>query len=77
MYLGKTAKERAKFIANTASGIYTGETEDGEYCEVYLNQGDGMIVKIQRKEKPEWLECIEYGKDGFQESVAYEPYKAN
>ena len=74
MYLGKNEKERSKFIASTESGVYTGETESGEYCRMHLEKGQGMIVKIQREGKEEWFECIEYDKDGYQISVFYEPF---
>ena len=75
MYIGKNEKERAEFIAKTASGVYDGTTEDGEFCLLHLVKGESMVVKIQRKTKLDWLECIEYDDEGFQVGVFYEPYK--
>lgn len=75
MYIGKTERERAKFIANTSSGTYDGTTECDEYCVLHIEQGESMILKIQRKSKLEWLECIEYDKDGYQIGVFYEPFR--
>ena len=75
MYIGKNDKERAEFIETTASGVYDGTTEHDEFCLLQVEKGDYMIVKIQRKEKPEWFECIEYDKHGCQVGVFYEPFR--
>ena len=75
MFIGRAPNERANFIANTNSGTYKGTTEADESCILTLQKGEGMIMKIQRKEKPEWFECIEYDNDGCQIGVFYEPYK--
>jgi hypothetical protein len=53
MFIGRTPNERASFIANTNSGTYKGTTEADESCTLTLQKGEGMIMKIQRKEKPE------------------------
>lgn len=53
MFIGRTPNERANFIANTNSGTYKGTTEADESCTLTLQKGEGMIMKIQRKEKPE------------------------
>lgn len=64
---------RKQFIKNNESSIYTGKNVDGEDVIVCLNQNEGMTVKTSHKNKPRWLECIEYDEEGYRISVSYEP----
>lgn len=64
---------RKEFIHNTESGLYEGTNIDGEKVLIMLERKVGMDVKTQKKNKPKWLEVVEYDSDGFQLSVSYEP----
>ena len=70
----ETREDRARFIAENESSIYTGKNIDNEEVIVMLQQNEGMIVKTRYDNKPQFLECLEYDDGGFQTSVSYEPY---
>ena len=72
----KTINDRKEFIKENESNIYTGMNEDGEEVIIFLEQNDGMIIKTRHANKPKYFECIEYDNDGYQLSVAYEPYES-
>ena len=63
---------REIFIECMESNVYDGTNVDGEETLVFLEQGEGMIIKTCHKEKPDWYECVHYDKEGYQEGVSYE-----
>ena len=66
-------KTRAKFIAENPNEGFSGRNDKGELVYVGVGKdGEGMVVKTQHPEKPNWWECVEYDKDGLQVSVSYE-----
>jgi hypothetical protein len=52
---------------------YTGTNVDGEEVQVFIQQGQGMIIKTKHTAKPKWWECVEFDVDGYQAGVTYEP----
>lgn len=69
----KSANGRALFCKNNEKGLYIGINTDGEKVFVFVGES-GITVKTQRKEKPKWLEVLDYDEDGFLESESYEPF---
>lgn len=67
-----TASDRANFIKNNPSSMYTGVNSDGEDVFVFLEQNVGMVVKTAHAAKPNVLECIGYNREGEQEEIFYE-----
>ena len=65
--------ERAKFIEDYESSIYTGKTTDGREVIIFLQQGEGMKVLYAQREKPNWWEVVYYDANGYQEGISYEP----
>jgi len=63
---------RAKFIAEMESSIYMGTNEHGEQTFIFLEQGDGMVVKVIHEDRPNTFECVEYDSDGRQLCQYYE-----
>lgn len=68
-----TSREVRKRFISKYTGLYSGYNVDGEMVVVESTKDVGMLVKTIHKEKPKWFEVVEYDKDGFQQSVSYDP----
>lgn len=63
---------RAKFISEMESSVYMGTNEHGEQTFIFLEQNEGMVIKVIHEDRPNTFECVEYGADGQQLCQYYE-----